>query len=421
MGILLGAIADDFTGATDLCNTLVREGMRAVQVIGVPDPATTTGEADAVVVALKSRMAPAPEAVTQSLAAHDWLVARGAQQVIEKYCSTFDSTPRGNIGPVTDALMDRAGAAIAVICPAVPENGRTVCQGHLFVGADLLSDSTMKDHPLTPMTDSSLVRLIEAQARGRAGVVPLATVRAGAAAIRAAIDALADRGIRYAVTDAIDDGDLRAIGRAVADHRLVTGGSGVALGLPGNFRDAGRLKPASPPAPPRTRGRSVVLAGSCSAATRAQLRHVDGRWPARRIDAAALEAGPEIAAQLADWAAAQPGDRPVVIYSSADPDEVRATQATCGREAAGKRIEAILGALAVDLTRRGFGNLIVAGGESSGAVVSALGVAALDIGPEIAPGVPWTVTLGPTPVALALKSGNFGGETFFEDAFGMLT
>ncbi len=421
MAIALGAIADDFTGATDLCNTLTREGMRTVQVIGVPNADTDLGAAEAAVVALKSRMAPAGLAIKQSLAAYDWLIAQGAEQVIEKYCSTFDSTPYGNIGPITDALMEHTDAKIVVVCPAVPEAGRTIYQGHLFVRGELLSDSSMKDHPLTPMRDASLVRLMEQQSRGTAGVVPLQTVRLGPEAIRAAFAALAVAGHRYSVTDAIEPKDLRAIGAAVHDHPIVSGGSGVALGLPGSLRRAGRLGLAKPVSRPAARGRMLVLAGSCSTATRAQIALAASLWPAKRLNVDALAEGRDVVSELSAWAMTQPADHPVLIYGSADPEEVAVIQARYGTAYAGEMVETALGGLAKSLSIEGFRNIVVAGGETSGAVVSALGIKALRIGPQIAPGVPWTESIGDAPIALALKSGNFGGETFFEDAFGMLT
>lgn len=419
MAIALGAIADDFTGATDLCNTLVKEGMRTVQVIGVPDNSTDIGDAEAIVVALKSRTAPREQAVAQSLAAYDWLIGQGTRQVVEKYCSTFDSTVQGNIGPITDALMDRAGAKIAVVCPAFPEAGRTIYQGHLFVWDDLLSDSSMKDHPLTPMRDASLVRLMEAQSNGRAGVVPLHIVRQGTEAIRSAIATLESRGHRYAVTDAIEPDDLRTIGAAIADHPVVTGGSGIALGLPGNLRDTGSRGQTGPTAP-ELQGRALVLAGSCSAATRAQIARAEIIWPTRKLNVDAIASGQDVVADYAAWAMAQTSVAPVLVYGSANPEEVAATQARYGAAHAGEMVEAALGGLAKTLSGQGFRTILVAGGETSGAVVSALGIKALRIGPEIASGVPWTETTGAPRIALALKSGNFGGETFFEDAFGML-
>lgn len=420
MSIVIGAIADDFTGATDLCNTLVKEGVRVVQVIGVPDGSTDYGDADAVVVALKSRTAPVAEAVEQSVNAYDWLVAQGAQQVIEKYCSTFDSTADGNIGPITDALMKRAGVDMTIICPAFPENGRTIYNGHLFVGPDLLSDSSMKDHPLTPMRDASLVRLTERQSKGKAGVVPLQTVRTSVESIRNGLETLAADGVNYAVIDAIEVEDLRQIGAALSGMKLVTGGSGIAAGLPANFRDRGQLGAPNRPEFPRVGGRQLVLAGSCSKATRGQIARAKENWPTRKIDIDQIAAGEDIVSALANWAIGQPADKPALIYASADPAEVAASQARYGVHEAGEMVERTLGELAIRLTQAGFDKLVVAGGETSGAVVSALGVQSLRIGPEIAPGVPWTETTGGKHIALALKSGNFGGETFFEEAFELL-
>ncbi|MCB1384751.1 MAG: four-carbon acid sugar kinase family protein [Nitratireductor sp.] len=413
MSLLLGAIADDFTGATDLAGTLTRQGMKVLQIIGLPDDGTETGDAEAVVVALKSRTIAPSEAVRQSLSAQTWLRARGVRQTIFKHCSTFDSTAQGNIGPVADALLAATGADFSLVCPALPANGRTVYQGVLFVGDEPLAESPMKDHPLTPMRDSSLIRLLEAQSRHRAGLIRLQTVRAGAAAVRARIEALKAMGLRYGVADAIEDGDLHVLARAIRDHPLVIGGSGVALGLPAEYGMADRT---AAPVLPAARGRALILAGSCSTATRQQTARAAALWPARKLTADAATAS-HAARELADWAAAQPAAAPVMIYSSADPQEVAAMQARYGRAEAGALIERILGDVARDLHRRGFNRIVVAGGETSGAVLSALGVTAIRIGPEIAPGVPWCAAPG---LAIALKSGNFGGPDFFSDALGML-
>jgi 3-dehydrotetronate 4-kinase len=420
MGILLGAIADDFTGATDLANMLVTRGMRTLQTIGVPDAGMDTGDAEAVIVALKSRTAPAGQAVDQSLAALAWLQPRGAQQFFFKYCSTFDSTADGNIGPVADALMDALETDFALVCPAFPTNKRTIYQGHLFVGDQLLSDSPMKDHPLTPMRDASLIRLMAAQTRRPVGLIPWPVVASGEEPVARAVDALRAKGVAYGVADAITDYDLEVIGTAAATHKLITGGSGVALGLPDNFRRQGLMGAASTPALPDVQGRAVVLAGSCSQATRKQVALASRRWPHRKLDADRIADGAPVAREVLDWAAAQPKDTPVLIYSSADPDEVAAIQARYGRDRAGAMMENTLGAIARGLVDAGARRLVVAGGETSGAVVSALGVTGLRIGPEIDPGVPWTETIGRPRLALALKSGNFGSEDFFPKALGML-
>ena len=417
MTILLGAVADDFTGATDLANTLVKEGMRVCQVLGVPDETTDYGDAEALVVALKSRTAPVAEAVEQSLAAMRWLRAEGAQQIISKYCSTFDSTADGNIGPIADAMLDAQGGGFAFVCPAFPANKRTIYQGHLFVGPDLLSDSSMKDHPLTPMRDASLIRLMEAQSDKRCGLIPLETVRAGAAAIQAAADRLAADGFSYGVVDALTDDDLRIIGYAAKDHALITGGSGVATGLPKNFRDAGLLGDPITPAQPAMTGRRLVMAGSCSTATRAQIDVAKRNWPTKMINVHALAEGDAEIGALIDWALAQDADSPILLYSSADPAEVKEIQARYGVAEAGEMVERAMGMIASSLHASGFDRIVVAGGETSGAVTTALKPRTLRIAQEIATGVPWTEALGGAPLALALKSGNFGGPNFFAEAF----
>ena len=427
MTTVLGCIADDFTGATDLANMLTRGGMRTLQTIGVPvdgDPALPA--ADAVVVALKSRTIPAADAVAQSLAALDWLKSRGCRQFLFKYCSTFDSTDAGNIGPVAEALMERLGAELAIACPAFPENGRTIYNGHLFVGGDLLSDSPMKDHPLTPMKDASLVRVLQRQSRGRVGLVPYAVVRRGADAIRAAFARLRHDGVRLAIADALQEADLLALGEACRDHALITGGSGIALGLPANFRVAGLpLAPGSAAAMPRLGGYAAVIAGSCSKATQAQVQYMQARCPSLRIDPAALAADPGVIAGAAAWAAERLPRGPVLVYSTATPEEVRGAQTALGAGRAAELVEGALAAIARQLVDRGVRRLVVAGGETAGAVVSALDVRALAIGPQIDPGVPWTLTVTGAgdalpSIALALKSGNFGTEDFFLKALGLL-
>ena len=420
MTVLLGAIADDFTGATDLANTLVKAGMRVTQVIGVPDSATAIGDAQAVVVALKSRTNPAGEAVAWSLAALDWLRQQGAQQIVFKYCSTFDSTASGNIGPVADALLDALHVDFAFVCPAFPQNDRTIYRGHLFVGDELLFESPMKDHPLTPMRDSSLPRLMAAQSGRKVGLIDIERVRAGVGSIRSAVSELRSCGVSYAVVDALGDADLRCIGAAAAEHALVTGGSGIALALPDNFRDQGKLAAPLPPVLPAMRGRSVVFAGSCSRATRQQIAAVRERWPTIKLDIDRIAAGEDVAREVVRWAGEQDPAVPVLIYASSDPDEVGAIQQRYGAEQSGALIEQCLAAIARELVADGFDRIVVAGGETSGAVVSALQIRALRIGPEIDPGVPWTQSLGEPALALALKSGNFGAEDFFVKAFEVL-
>ncbi|MEN9420180.1 MAG: hypothetical protein RI988_3801 [Pseudomonadota bacterium] len=437
--MLLGCIADDFTGATDLANNLVRAGMRVVQTIGVPgthpgeqpgaevDPA----QVDAVVVALKSRTAPVAEAVAQSLAACRWLRARGAQQVYFKVCSTFDSTPAGNIGPVAEALRAALGAGIALVTPAFPETGRTVYKGHLFVGDVLLSDSPMRHHPLTPMTDANLVRVLQAQlATTRCGLVERRTVAQGAAAVRARLAALQAEGVAFAVADAVDDADLHVLAEGGRDAALAVAGSGLAIGIPAQHglapsAQAAQLPPAS--------GARAVVSGSCSAATNAQVADFVGRGgQAFRVDPLELarQAGPDGRDGVARWvdealAWARPrlGTQPVLVYATAAPDAVAGVQAQLGAQRAGALVEQALAQVARGLVQAGVGQLVVAGGETSGACVQALGIAALRIGPQIDPGVPWchaASPLRPQGLHLALKSGNFGGTDFFTRAFGRL-
>ncbi|MFL5338056.1 MAG: 3-oxo-tetronate kinase [Geminicoccaceae bacterium] len=418
MPVLLGAIADDFTGATDLCSMLVRNGMRTVQLIGVPDSGLEVPEADAVVVALKSRTARAAEAVAQSLAALRWLQAQGARQHLFKYCSTFDSTDAGNIGPVADALLDALGADFTIACPAFPETGRTIFKGHLFVGDLLLSDTHMRHHPLTPMTDANLVRVLQRQTARKVGLVPFDVVRQGPEAIRRRMAGLRDGGCTYAVTDVLEDEDLRRLGTACEDLALLTGGSGIAMGLPENFRRHGLLQPRQDAdLLPEVTGGEVVLAGSCSAATLEQVAVMAAARPALRLEPDRLAAGWQPAEAVA-WAEERMVDGPVLIYASAAPAEVEQVQARLGRERAGAMLEHALAEIATGLVTSGARRLVVAGGETSGAVVQALGVQGLAIGPMIDPGIPATVSIGRTPpLALALKSGNFGGPDFFLRAF----
>ncbi len=420
--MLLGAIADDLTGATDLSLMLARNGMRTVQYIGVPPADADFGDAEAVVVALKSRTIPADEAIAMSTASANALLNAGAEQLIFKYCSTFDSTDAGNIGPVAEALLDLLDAPIAIACPAFPAAGRSIYQGHLFVGQMLLSDSPMKDHPLTPMRDANLVRVLQRQAKGTVGLVPLAVVEQGADAVRAALDTAQKSGHRLMIADAVRDQDLRVLGAALADARLITGGSGIVMGLPDNFRRQGRI--GTTPLPMRMaapQGRAVILAGSCSAATRGQVAvAIDAGCPALRIVPLDIASGAQTAASIADWVMQQSGVRPPLVYSSDDPEAVKAVQDQLGRDKAGALVEHALAEVSVILRDHGFSRFIIAGGETSGAVVDALGARALQIGPEIAPGVPWTRSVGNPDLALALKSGNFGAPDFFVTAWDIL-
>ena len=419
--IQLGCIADDFTGATDLANTLARGGMRAVQLIGIPDPSAAIPVADAVVIALKSRTAPVADAVAWSRTAFDWLRKAGARQIFFKYCSTFDSTDVGNIGPVADALLADLGADFTIACPAFPENGRTIYNGHLFVGDRLLSDSSMRNHPLTPMTDADLVRVLGKQTKAKVGLVPFAIVEMGAPAITAAYDKLRASGHTYAIVDAVTNRHLQQIGEACASLPLVTGGSGLALGLPENFERAhGFSRNRLADKLPSISGATAVISGSCSAATLRQVAHMRTDHPAFAVDAMALAKGRDSVGEALAWAKGKLGATPLLISASAPPDNVKRVQSELGRERAGALVEDALANIAQGLVAAGVRKLVVAGGETSGAVVQKLGVTALRIGPQIDPGVPWTMSLGEPTLALALKSGNFGADDFFTRAFAVL-
>ncbi len=417
---LLGCIADDFTGATDLANMLVRGGMRTVQVIGVPAADAELEAADAVVVALKSRTTPAAEAVSESLAALAWLRQRGCRQFFFKYCSTFDSTAEGNIGPVAEALQEALDCDFTLACPAFPETGRTLFRGHLFVQDQLLSESGMQHHPLTPMGDANLVRVLQAQSRGKVGLLRYDQVAKGPEAVRAAIAELRTSGHRLAIADALSDADLHTLGAACAELPLVTGGSGIAQGLPENFRRAGLLDKHDAAALELPAGGEAVLAGSASQATNGQVAAwLDAGRPALRLDPLALAQGDDTIDAALAWAREQ--DQAVLIYATSPVDEVKAIQRELGVARAGELVERALGLIARGLFDSGVRRLVVAGGETSGAVVQALGVQALRIGAQIDPGVP--ATLGQVqgePLALALKSGNFGSRDFFAKALRQL-
>jgi len=417
---VVGVIADDFTGATDVASMLVRQGLRTVQLIGVPAATVKAPAVDALVVALKSRTIAAADAVAQSLAALRWLQAAGVRQIYFKVCSTFDSTPTGNIGPVAEALLAALGADFALVCPAFPENGRTVYRGHLFVGDQLLSESGMQHHPLTPMNDANLVRVLQAQCRGRVGLLRRESVALDVDLLRERIAALRTQGVSLAIADAVDDEDLRLLAAVGAEMPLWVAGSGLALGLPARYAelgwatlqpDAARLQQAG--------GSAAVLAGSCSSATAAQVAHWrEAGHAALALDARALAAGAPVVEQALAWARSRLGSSPVLIHSTLAPAELKAVQAELGAGAAGEQVEQAMAAIARGLVDAGVQRLVVAGGETSGAVVQALEVQRLRIGAAICPGVPWTQAEG-RALWLALKSGNFGGPAFFSDALAM--
>lgn len=410
--LLIGCIADDFTGGTDIGNTLAREGLDVIQTVGVPGPHDPIPATDALVVALKSRTIPVADAVGLSSEALAWLRARGAEHIYFKYCSTFDSRPDGNIGPVADRLLDDLGSSFTVVCPAFPETGRTVFQGHLFVGDRLLAESSMARHPLTPMTDSNVVRLLAAQTRRTVALVPHDIVDRGASALATRLDQARHAGIGYAVVDATSDRDLRTIAEAAAGLELVTGASGLARGLPAAYGHEAR--PVSGNGVVTPRGPAAVIAGSASQATREQVRRLAAMARTVAVDPRTWRS--DLADDVIAEALAAASEGPLLVHAINEPDAVADAQRELGVAEAGAIVERALAAIAVRLVGGGIRRIVVAGGETSAAVVQALGVTSLRIGAEIAPGVPACVTLDERPLALVLKSGNFGGPDFFLDA-----
>ena len=454
----LACIADDFTGATDLANNLVRAGWRTLQLLGLPeegksfvnaageplDEKQLFAQTDAVVVALKSRTIDPLQAQAMSLQAWQWLQAQGAKRCYFKVCSTFDSTDKGNIGPVADALMDALKADFAIVCPAFPAGGRTVFRGHLFVGDQLLSDSGMKDHPLTPMTDSNLVRVLQRQSKHRIGLIDYQTIAQGPKAIAQRIEQLKADGVRMAIADATSDQDLHVLGKLVMEQSLVVAGSGIAIGFeaPGarGQNPRGQNPHESVAFLPRQTGPGLILSGSCSLASQAQVKHflqqsktsndvslaIDPLKLARDERAKATWMQDYVAClarlfeQTSNVQAVHAKPRPprLLVYATAQAESVKQVQDALGIDIASAWIESLMADLAKEAKRFGVRRFVVAGGETSGAVVQALDVKLLKIGAQIDPGVPWTESL--QGFALALKSGNFGAEDFFTKALDLL-
>lgn len=413
MATKLGVIADDFTGATDIASFMMLAGWRVMQLNGTPDHTMDLSQVDGVVISLKTRSCPAEEASRLSLAAAHWLQRQGCERLYVKYCSTFDSTPAGNIGTTVDALLADTGTSFAVLCPALPVNGRTVVLGHLFVHGQLLNESGMQNHPLTPMTDASLVRVMERQSQGKCGLVPLNVVRAGKAAISQHIADLRQQGYRYALLDALEEQDLNALAAAMPTDVLLTGGSGFAGAFAACQPTAGDHN--SREKPPR-QGAALILAGSCSVMTNRQVAHYRQQAPALALDVErALNDADNYLQTLTDWFHAQQSEWAPMIYATRPPQEVQALQQKYGVEATGTAIETLFARLAHSLHQQGVNKFIVAGGETSSLLVQRLEVSGFVIGDAIAPGVPWVKDIQ-RPLWLALKSGNFGGEEFFSQA-----
>lgn len=415
--MLIGVIADDFTGASDIANTLAKGivgqgGLRTCQYAGIPTTTAADG-IEAGVISLKTRSVAPQLAVEQSCAALHWLMAQGCRQIVFKYCSTFDSTPEGNIGPVAEALAAIMKVSGVVVCPAFPAAGRTVHQGHLFVDDRLLSESGMQNHPLSPMTDHDIRRWLGLQCANPVGLMSIATVRQGATVISTALGQARTDGHTLVVVDTTTDEDLIAIGAALADAPFITGGSGIATGLPANFIRAGRAT-GSVPKQVKLSGPNAILVGSCSRTTLQQIEAHRADNPCLAISCDDLMNGNIAVDDICDFVLANIGAKPLV-YSSGSPKEVATAQAQHGAAALAQRLEQLFAQTAKQLIEMGVKRLVVAGGETSGAVTQALNLGGLRIGPEISPGVPVLIS-DAYQIALALKSGNFGDTHFFARA-----
>ncbi|EGQ9881085.1 3-oxo-tetronate kinase [Vibrio vulnificus] len=413
--MLLGVIADDFTGATDIAGFLVENGMRTVQLNGIPKQEVDI-HADAVVISLKSRSCPVDEAINDSVAALKWLKANGCQQFYFKYCSTFDSTAEGNIGPVADALLAELNEDFTIVCPALPVNGRTVYNGHLFVFQDLLSDSGMRNHPVTPMTDSSLIRMMDAQSQGSSGLVNFQVIEQGSQAVSGRFETLKQQGVRYAVVDAFNADHLVTLGQAAKSLKLVTGGSGLAVGIAKNWAellaDQSDAKKAGNP----TKAPTVVFSGSCSVMTNQQVAVYKQQAPHFAIDVKACLTDEAYSNHVFDWVMTNiDSEFAPLVYATAEATALKAIQEEFGAQASSHAVEQFFSKLAIKLQQHGVKNFIVAGGETSGVVTQSLAVTGFHIGPQIAPGVPWVKSID-GELSLALKSGNFGDERFFAKA-----
>ncbi len=421
MSVLLGCIADDFTGATDIASFLVASGMRTVQLIETPGTDLSLEGVDAVVIALKSRTQNTPEAIKDSVEALQWLQNAGCQQFYFKYCSTFDSTSEGNIGPVADALLKELGEDFTIACPSLPVNGRTIYKGYLFVGDVLLNESGMENHPLTPMTDANIVRVLASQTDGEVILVDSNQVLQGEDSLKKTLIKAAETA-RYAVVDTLSNDDLFTIGHACADLKLLTGGSGLAIGLADNFEAKGLFtKSANSSELEKVAGNVVVLSGSCSKATREQVAVFQEQHPSIKLDPIALSEGKQSAADVVQWYESNHDQAPLLIYATDTPDAVKQFQGMLGVAEAGEIVEQAMADIVALLSERGVNKFVVAGGETSGSVVKALDVSSLKVGPTIAPGVPVMQSLSDKPQLVALKSGNFGDQDFFADAIKMMS
>ena len=416
----LGIIGDDFTGSSDIANNLKKSGMQVSMYAGVPNllPEETKKEqTDAAVIALKTRTAPIEDAIRESLEALSWLKDCGCEQFIFKYCSTFDSTKEGNIGPVTDAIMEKLNTDFTIACPSFPDAGRTVYFGHMFVNGKPLNESGMENHPLTPMTDHNLVRWLGYQTKNNVGLVDSQTISEGENSVKDKRENLKKNGYKYAIIDTIKNDDFDIICNAVKNLPLLTGGSGIALGLPKIYKDRGLLS-ASNFQIPENNSNAIILSGSCSITTINQINIYKENNPSFYISPDEVINDKDLIEKVLSWIKDNETQSPLV-YSSSDIKSVSEKQKQYGQELLANKFEKFFELLSKKLVKDNFGTFISAGGETSGAVIKGLGIQELKIGKEISHGVPalWSPeSNGNKPVSVTLKSGNFGQDDFFTRA-----
>ncbi|MEZ5924081.1 MAG: four-carbon acid sugar kinase family protein [Hyphomicrobiaceae bacterium] len=414
MPLLLGAIADDLTGGIELASMLVAQGVRTG--FGIGPAASLVEDAEAQVIALKTRVIPADEAVTAVLGGAERLITRGARQVFFKYCATFDSTPAGNIGPCAEALIDRLDAHRALFCPALCETGRTVYQGHMFGGSTLLSDSPKRFDPLTPMTDSNLVRVLQAQSRQKVGLIDHSIVEAGPEAIRYRSEQLAAEGATLQIVDTLNENHLAAIADAAAGMPLLTGNSSVAAHLPACWRRSGDLQATAPIMLAGVDGPGAVIAGSVAEQTRQQLAVFGTHHPVLTLHLERAFAGDDLVGEAMTFARqCMRQCRDFAISTAVPQAAVDQLQTRFGRAETAAQAEFILSTLAHRFVHElGVRRIVVAGGETSGAVVAALGLTRLEVGPYLGLGMSRAITRTEPILGLSLKSGKLGSLDVFE-------
>lgn len=412
--MIIGCIADDFTGASDAASFLVKGGMQTILFNGIPQEKERTESCQAIVIALKTRTQKTEDAVKETLKAAEWLKENGAKQLYIKYCSTFDSTPKGNIGPIMDALLEKYEVPTTILCPALPVNGRVVKDGNLYVNGIPLNQSSMKDHPLTPMWDSDVGKLMRDQSRYDCVKISCGEMNKPEEVQKKIRLFGAEKPHFYVIPDFETGKDARSIVQNFGKLPILSGSSGILTELAGQYK---LEKSTTLKTDERTIGSGLLLAGSCSQATRSQIAFVQKNGiKSKRMDPLKLLAGEQTEQEL--WDFIQTNHTDVLIYSSDTPESVRKVQ-QAGREQIAELLERTMANLAKRALQAGYTRLVIAGGETSGAVTKALGYRSYMIGTSVAPGVPIMIPRENKNVRLVLKSGNFGQEDFLKRALDM--